>query len=82
MTLDEAIKNLGYWLENKPVIPASKLCASTRLGIEALKWYKRWRSARHAAADYLLPGETAEIQKARGITIKWSPTRLPEETEE
>jgi hypothetical protein len=62
ISIDEAIKNLGYWLENKPVIPASKLRASTRLGIEAMEWYKRWRAVHHAAADYLLPGETEELK--------------------
>jgi hypothetical protein len=58
MTIDEAIEGLKTRLTPKGVIQFGEPDNDIRLGIEALKWYKRWRSARHAAADYLLPGET------------------------
>ena len=81
MTLDEAIEGLKTRLTPKGVIQFGEPDDDIRLGIEALKWYKRWRSVRHAAADYLLPGETAEIQKAHGLPLGGITIKLPGETE-
>jgi hypothetical protein len=58
MRADEAIKNLTYLKRYEYPREGMPNHEAIQLGIEALKWYKRWRSARHAAADYLLPGET------------------------
>jgi hypothetical protein len=82
MIIDEAIKEMEAGLADRWCPWGEKMKASIRLGIEALKWYKRWRSVRHAAADYLLPGETAEIQKAHGLPLGGITIKLSGETEE
>jgi len=60
MKIEVAIKNLGYWLENKPVIPASKLRASTRLGKEALERVLAYKKAHRGLHYTPLPSETEE----------------------
>lgn len=58
MTIDEAIKILDAWIDNKPIIPASKLHVAARLGIEALKWRMHCEAVNRPEKYPPLPGET------------------------
>ena len=58
MTIDEAIELLGgYVYEEKPC-PVGLFDEATRLGIEALKWVKRYRPDNKTDRWSLLLGET------------------------
>jgi len=60
MTIDEAIKALEGVYSAAPGYHANSLYQARRLGIEALKWVKRYRPDNKTDKWAPLPGETKD----------------------
>jgi len=60
MNLQKACEILDLWVNNKPIIPASKLHVAVRLGIAAGEHILNGRAKGYEWVDIPLPGETED----------------------
>jgi hypothetical protein len=82
MKIDEAIKYLDDYMNERVDPDWDVLVDAMGLGIEALKRVRDYKKA-HIGLHYTpMSGETEEIQKAHGLPLGGITIKLPGETEE
>ena len=77
MTIDEAITRLEVFVKDVSEAEPELLDDAIRLGIEALKVVQKSRTKYSRSAIYLLPGETGDSEKPKGMEGAFVPGYTP-----